>query len=125
MHNNKPSAWFTLWNKLNLICIHSFQSIFKFVLYGMFYRDGKNKLIIADKLITDKMSIYLSSSRNQDIKRNTLRNCETLLQNAAQKDKSPLLTFYFVNDIFKIVYATVMDFCVLQPLIVQGNALMI
>lgn len=76
----------------------------------MFYRDGKNKLIIADKLIADKMSIYLSSSGNQDIKRNTLRNCETLLQNAAQKDKSPLLTFYFVNDIFKIVYATVMDF---------------
>lgn len=91
----------------------------------MFYRDGKNKLIISDKLIADKMSIYLSSSGNQDIKRNTLRNCETLLQNAAQKDKSPLLTFYFVNDIFKIVYATVMDFCVLQPLIVQGNALMI
>lgn len=36
-----------------------------------------------------------------------------------------MLTFYFLNDIFKIVYATVMDFCVLQRLIVQGNALMI
>lgn len=39
----------------------------------------RNKLMIADKLIADKMSIYLSSSGNQDIKRNTLRNCETLL----------------------------------------------
>lgn len=47
--------------------MHSFQSIFKFVLYGLFYSDGKNKLMIADKLIADKMSIYLSSSRNQAI----------------------------------------------------------
>lgn len=43
MHNNKPSAWFTLWNEMNSICIHSFQSIFKFVLYGMFYSDGKKQ----------------------------------------------------------------------------------